>query len=251
MPNRMLRDWTMSDKVDKVSVHAERFFTRLIMKTDDHGCYHADARILKANLYPLKLDAIREADLTCWMAECQNAGLIVLYDCEGKKYLQIQDFRQRLDKARSKFPLPIQKSVVNEFPPFVNEFPAEVERKPKYEAEVERNAPPSPQVSFNNLSDIDLLKEKCFADLGYFTGIHCTAFKISKEVLYDWLFNFNKWLRYQGIESKTEKDYRNYFGNWLSKQDDRQNPKNWKAANVKQPEGKKILSTAEQFKNAK
>lgn len=130
MPNRMLRDWTMSDKVNSLNVHAERFFIRLIMKADDHGCFHADTRILKANLFPLLLDTIREADLLRWMTECQKAGMIVIYESDNKKYLQIQDFRQRLDKARSKFPLPNK----TDFPEVVNEFPPELE----HESEVER-----------------------------------------------------------------------------------------------------------------
>lgn len=148
MPNRMLRDWTMSDKVVLISVHAERFFVRLIMKADDYGCFHADVRLLKANLFPLLLDNIREADLLRWMAECQKAGLVVLYESEGKKYVRILDFRQRLDKARSKYPLPTS----HDFPELVNEFRAEVE----VEVEVEKKstAPPAPNApSFKKMTE--------------------------------------------------------------------------------------------------
>jgi hypothetical protein len=124
MPNRMLRDWTQSDKVDQITAEGERFFTRLIMKADDYGCFWGDVRLLKANLFPLKLDKVREADISRWIAECVKAGLILFYQIEGKQYVQIVDFRQRLDKARAKFPLPNDS---NEFPEVVNEFPAEVE----------------------------------------------------------------------------------------------------------------------------
>lgn len=127
MPNRMLRDWTQSDRMDILSAQAEVFFTRLIMKADDFGGFYADTRLLKANLYPLKLDKIREADLLRWMAECQTAGLIVLYEVDQKKYVQIKDFRQRLDKAKAKFPLPPENHVNGDFPESVNDFPAEVE----------------------------------------------------------------------------------------------------------------------------
>lgn len=110
MPNRMLRDWTNSEKVNSLSVHAERFFTRLIMKADDYGCFYADARLLKANLFPFLLDTIREADLLRWMAECQKAGLIVLYESSNKQYLQIAEFNQRLRQKTQKFPLPTNDS---------------------------------------------------------------------------------------------------------------------------------------------
>jgi hypothetical protein len=135
MPNRMLRDWTGSDKVNSLSVYAERFFTRLIMKVDDYGCFYADERLLKSHLFPLLIDSIRVADLLRWMTECQKAGLIVLYEYANNKYLQILDFKQRLDKARSKFPLP--DTVVNEFRETVNEFPAEREEEKEPEPEVE------------------------------------------------------------------------------------------------------------------
>jgi hypothetical protein len=131
MPNRMLRDWTQSDKIDMVTTDGERFFTRLIMKVDDYGLFWADPRLLKANLFPLKLDKIREADLLRWMAECQKAGLIVLYEVEKKKYLQIIDFKQRLDKAKAKFPFPIDNQPVNDF--------QEVSTDSVLELEVEKN----------------------------------------------------------------------------------------------------------------
>lgn len=127
MANRILRDWTDSDKMSSLSVHAERFFTRLIMKVDDYGCFYADTRLLKANLFPLLLDTIREADITRWIAECKTAGLIVLYEVNKKCYVQINDFRQRLDKARHKYPLPSDNDSVE----IVIDIPAETETNPK------------------------------------------------------------------------------------------------------------------------
>lgn len=134
MPIRMLRDWTQSDKVDSICWQAEIFFIRLIMKVDDYGCFYADTRLLKANLFPLKLDKVREADILRWLAECQKAGLIVLYFHDKKKYLQIIDFKQRLDKAKAKFPLP------NDSMEVVNDFPAETEIETEIEKETETEA---------------------------------------------------------------------------------------------------------------
>lgn len=141
MPNRMLRDWTQSEKIALLSVHAERYFTRLIMKADDYGCFFANTSLLKANLFPLVLDSVREADITRWTAECQKAGLIVLYGHETKQYLQILDFKQRLDKARSKFPLPPDNLVVNDSVDVVHEVPAETELEKKLNTKTNTNAP--------------------------------------------------------------------------------------------------------------
>jgi hypothetical protein len=129
----MLRDWTGSEKVNSLSVHAERFFTRLIMKADDYGCCYADERLLKANLFPFLINAIREADLLRWMAECQKAGLIVIYEHKGKKYLQIIEFGQRLRQKTNKFPLPEHDSTL---PPIDRTLPHE-ENRSRREEEVE------------------------------------------------------------------------------------------------------------------
>jgi hypothetical protein len=133
MPNRILRDWTDSDKVKLIDAYAERFFTRLIMKADDYGCYYADQKLLKANLFPFLLDEVREADISRWMAACQKAGLIVLYEFNKKKYLQILEFKQRLDKARAKFPLPTSGNPISNS----TEFPAEAESDIEVESETE------------------------------------------------------------------------------------------------------------------
>lgn len=142
----MLRDWTDSEKVNTISVHAERFFTRLIMKVDDYGIFPAHISLLKASLFPLLLNGVREADISRWMAECQKAGMIVFYEAESKKYLQIVNFKQRLDKARSRYPFPpliVSVPVVNEIPEFVNEFRDETETEIEKEKEL-GGEPPAP-----------------------------------------------------------------------------------------------------------
>jgi hypothetical protein len=105
MPNRILRDWTDSETVDMLSVQAERFFTRLIMKVDDFGRYYANVKLLKSNLFPLKTD-VRETDVTRWLAECEKSGLIALYSVSSKEYLQINNFKQTLRQKTEKFPSP-------------------------------------------------------------------------------------------------------------------------------------------------
>ena len=52
MPNRILRDWTDSEPVNSLSVHAERLFVRLIMKADDYGRLTDHPKLLRAMLFP-------------------------------------------------------------------------------------------------------------------------------------------------------------------------------------------------------
>src|SRR5688572_23742781 len=107
MPNRILRDWTDSYAVNELDAQEERFFIRLIMKADDYGRFHADPRLLKANLFPLLPD-IRETDISRWTAACEKAGLLRCYvDAKSRRFLEIQNFQQRMrQKTASKFPAP-------------------------------------------------------------------------------------------------------------------------------------------------
>lgn len=105
MPNRVLRDWTDSYRIEKLSAAAERFFARLIMKADDFGRYHADPRLLRAACFPL-LPNITDTQIISWLDECCHAGLIYLYKVGGRKYLVIPNFRQRTRQSVSKYPPP-------------------------------------------------------------------------------------------------------------------------------------------------
>lgn len=109
MPNRILRDWTDSEKIDNLTVHAERFFTRLIMKADDFGRYSANLKYVKSTLFPLRTD-VRETDITRWFAECEKAGLIALYTVASKDYVQIENFKQVLRQKNEKYPAPVRVS---------------------------------------------------------------------------------------------------------------------------------------------
>lgn len=104
MPNRVLRDWTTSDKVNLLSEGAEVTFTRLIMKADDYGSFHANLKLIKASIYPLK--DYSEVQIGSWLNECIEAELILTYMVEGKQYIRIKDFNQRLRAMRSTFPHP-------------------------------------------------------------------------------------------------------------------------------------------------
>jgi len=104
MPNRILRDWTASDKIEMLSPAAEVFFTRLIMKADDYGLYYGNPKLLNSALFPLK--DYDNSKVLAWLNECVKAGIIRKYSVDGKDYIQIPGFDQRLRLMKSKFPEP-------------------------------------------------------------------------------------------------------------------------------------------------
>jgi hypothetical protein len=133
MPVRMLKDWTASERIDLLSPQAEIFFIRLIMKADDHGCFHGNPKLLNSLLFPLKEYSF--SDVLTWRTECQKAGIIKVYTHEGQNYIQIINFGQRLRTMNSKFPQPADNCLTNDIkePPELeeNRREDEVEEKEK------------------------------------------------------------------------------------------------------------------------
>lgn len=170
MPNRILRDWTDSETIDVLSIHAERFFTRLIMKVDDFGRYTANLKMLRSTLFPLKTD-IREADITRWLAECEKSGLVVLYSVASKEYLQIDNFKQALRQKVEKYPAPQMHSrcVADDKQTHSNCFP-ETKRN-ETESETETNA------QARDHFEKKLILENPFSDQFLKTWVHWKDYK--------------------------------------------------------------------------
>ncbi len=106
MPRRMLRDWTDSESVNSLSAFSESLFVRLIMKADDYGCFHALPSLVRSFCFPLR-ENMRNSEVSRGIDELRAAGLIAVYaGGDGKPYLQILNFGQRLKQSRHRFPEP-------------------------------------------------------------------------------------------------------------------------------------------------
>jgi hypothetical protein len=115
MPNRILRDWTDSDAVNTLSADAERLFTRLIMKADDYGLFTANPTLIRTSCFPMLVDSVRNDAIARWLKELAKAQLIVIYEADGKQFLCIRWFDQRLKYSVAKHPAP-PAELVPEFP---------------------------------------------------------------------------------------------------------------------------------------
>ena len=94
-----------SESVNKLSAPAEVFYRRLMSVADDYGRFDARPAILIASLYPLQFDRVSLSDISLWLSNCQEFGLISVYEVEGKPYLEIVKFDQRT-RSKSKWPDP-------------------------------------------------------------------------------------------------------------------------------------------------
>lgn len=105
MANRILRDWTDSKTISGLSWQGEVLFTRLIMKADDYGNFHADPQMIKSLCFPRK-DDIRSAEIDRWLKELEAAEIIRTYPAKGDVFLHITNFgqEQRLRNTKRKYP---------------------------------------------------------------------------------------------------------------------------------------------------
>lgn len=145
----MLRDWTDSLRFDGMPAEVERLFVRLIMKADDYGRFYADPRLLKIHCLPL-IENLRLPDVSRWLDELSTRGLILRYEADGRTYLAIVNFGQRLKESRPKFPprpgeprewLPVSDDF-REVPGSSGNLPLE-EKGREYEADGGSGSPPA------------------------------------------------------------------------------------------------------------
>jgi len=109
VPNRIIRDSiTTSPTLDKLSAEAECLFYRLLTQADDHGRFMADPMVLIASCYPLRARVATCEQMTAWVGECQQAGLVVLYEHDERVYGHFPSWRKhnRVRAVSSKYPPP-------------------------------------------------------------------------------------------------------------------------------------------------
>jgi hypothetical protein len=104
MPNRILRDYTDSYRVNQLSADAECLFIRLLTKVDDFGRFTADPSVLLASAYPLRVANLTPEFIRDRLEECRHAGLVDIYEVDGKRYLTIERFRNVPRAKESKYP---------------------------------------------------------------------------------------------------------------------------------------------------
>ncbi len=106
MPDRYLRQGLRTSKViGGLSDPAFRMYALLLTHHDDYGRFEAVPELLRVELFPYRIDRIRVADITRWLAECHDAGAIVLYGPASKPVGLVLKVEKPRNKS-SRFPPP-------------------------------------------------------------------------------------------------------------------------------------------------
>lgn len=119
MPNRILRETILTSRaVNKLTAEEEVFYRRLMSIVDDWGRHEADLEILLPRVYPLQLD--RHTTVTCGqllsrvshVTATDGQPLVLVYEVDGHKYLEISHFHQRTRAKQSRCPSPDRHTAV-------------------------------------------------------------------------------------------------------------------------------------------
>lgn len=107
MPNRYVRESAIeSEKVDRLSWPAEVFYRRLINRVDDFGRFTANLELLRASLFPLRVNKVPAVDVGKWLSDCETADLVSTWKGnDGKHYLVMHRWEQGRAKS-SRYPEP-------------------------------------------------------------------------------------------------------------------------------------------------
>jgi hypothetical protein len=105
MPNRIIREGILtSERINRLSPKAELFYRRLMSVADDYGRFHSNPVLLRSACYPLQIDTVHDKDITEWLTECVENLAVVVYEAQGKRCLELMNFRQQQRAKDSKFP---------------------------------------------------------------------------------------------------------------------------------------------------
>lgn len=114
MPNRILKESVCtSESVDSLTWFEEVFFYRLIVNCDDYGRFDARPAVLKARLFPLK-ERITLKDVSGALTKLSDLGIVRLYKCDGKPYLNLMtwEVHQTIRAKKSRYPDPKASEII-------------------------------------------------------------------------------------------------------------------------------------------
>lgn len=243
MPDRVVRAGILSsDLVNKLSWAGEVFYRRMMQVADDFGRYDGRTEIVRAALYPLRLDKVSAADIDKWKAECAQADLISCYHVEGKEYVQINNFNQRLRSMKSKYPAPLTNASTRQRMTADDNIRGQVrpETETESETETEVEVPNGPWDCYPK-ADCSLMLDQWEIDLAIEWVSRLKKLLLTKERIADFwaafLLNLSGSKFYQDRGSLVQ-----HFRNWLKDQ---------KLEESTSPHSKSEPSVASQIKAAR
>lgn len=104
MPTRYLKaEICDSETLDSLTPLAEVLFYRLLVTVDDFGRLDARSSYIKAKCFPVR-DSIQSKDVEKLLIELHEKKVIILYEIDTRRYLQLSKWTNKPRSDTSKFP---------------------------------------------------------------------------------------------------------------------------------------------------
>ncbi len=110
MPQRFLRPGIRTSAAwNHASFPAQSLYVAIMTLVDDWGRYDGRPALLHGECFSLR-DDIKPQRTAALLTELHQVGLIRLYEIDGKAYLQVEKWSERVRGSKSRFPDPPQES---------------------------------------------------------------------------------------------------------------------------------------------
>jgi hypothetical protein len=98
---RLYSGFTTGQRINRLSLQAEAWFWRILVTVDDFGNGHADPELCHAKTAGRRLSKITPKQVSGWLREMKEAGLIEFYEAKGEPYLHVVGFEDSQPAGRN------------------------------------------------------------------------------------------------------------------------------------------------------
>lgn len=107
MPTRYLKPGIRdSERMEAISdPNAEILYYRLLVSVDDYGRTDGRPLMVKSLCFPVRMRATADKCAN-WLKDLERAGLLRIYEADGKPYIQIEKWDNKPRAEHSKYPEP-------------------------------------------------------------------------------------------------------------------------------------------------
>ncbi len=111
MPQRLLRPAIrQSKRWNRLSLIGQSLYIRLLTLVDDFGRYEADPQLLSSECFPYgdpDGNAVTCQQMIAACGQMSASDMVILYEFEGSKYMQLTRWKERVRSSESRFPAPL------------------------------------------------------------------------------------------------------------------------------------------------
>lgn len=95
----LLKSISNSKKIPKLKTDGARLlYTWLIAHLDINGCYYGEAEIIKGQIFTRLKKSTKTIE--AYLVDLENTGLIIRYEKNEEKYLNVPDFQSKQPNLR-------------------------------------------------------------------------------------------------------------------------------------------------------